>query len=325
LKTIAGQRRFTLPTAPVIIGADELECVRRFRAMNTDVVVRVLDPLHVPILHSVEALFHDIERRFSRFSPDSELSRMNEAAGAPVSISSEMASVLASARRLHRATNGIFNPCVLQALEAAGYDRSFERVAPFGRAADAPLRQARSFTETTLHAARRSFEAPAGVRIDLGGIGKGYAVDMASRLLDLVPTFIIDAGGDIFAKGGGPDGGGWLASVAAPSDVNVDLTLVRLRDQAIATSSVATRAWVRGSRRFHHIIDPRTGAPAETDVVSASVIARRAVEADVFAKTAVILGSFEGIEFLAGRGVDGYLVLDDGTSVETPGWPSISE
>lgn len=169
-----------------------------------------------------------------------------------------------------------------------------------------------------------TIRAPAGMRIDLGGIGKGYTVDAASRRLEPLRNFVVNAGGDIFASGSGPDGDGWLVATTDPTSASRNISLVRLYDEAIATSTTATRRWWRGGRQQHHLIDPRTRRPAESGVLSATVTARSATEADVFAKTAFLLGPAQGARFLRGQGSAGLFVLESGEVVPTNNWTGIS-
>lgn len=294
---------------------------RAFRAMNTGVHLVAADWQAGPRLAQAERLFHAIEARFSRFRTDSELSQMNAAAGSWFNASSEMLGLLSTARRYHEISGGIFEPAILTTLEQAGYDRSFEQVAREAEAASMSHRhQGHSIAAVEIDGARQRVRLPRGVRIDLGGIGKGYAVDSAARMLADLGPFLIDAGGDIFAAGSGLDGNGWYIGIADPAGAEQDLALVRLRDQAIATSATTSRRWRRGDRWLHHLIDPRDDAPAATGITSVSVIKTSATAADVFAKTALILGSNKGREFLIRQACAAIIVLDTGVTISTPGW-----
>jgi thiamine biosynthesis lipoprotein len=214
----------------------------------------------------------------------------------------------------------VFDPGVLPALEAAGYDRSFEGVAAESDEAQAGRAPSRSIGEMTLDREGRSVATPAGLRLDLGGIGKGYAVDRAAQILAPAGDFLIDAGGDVFASGDGPDGDGWLVAVAGPARDSDDVALLRLRDEALATSTTAVRRWRRGGRWLNHLIDPRTGEAADGGVVSASVIAGTAVEAETLAKAALLMGREDGPRFLERQARAGLLALDDGTLLTTMRW-----
>jgi thiamine biosynthesis lipoprotein len=300
----------------------ELKVVHRFRAMNTTIELNAMDPAAAPHLAAVERSFHEIEARCSRFREASELSRFNARTASRIAVSPDMAELLALAQRFHATTGGVFEPAVLPQLEAAGYDRSFEQVERESAAEPDPhtTPQRWSIADVRIDAEGVA-EAPAGLRIDLGGIGKGFAVDRAARMLAPVRNALVNAGGDMAAIGHGSDGDGWVASVDDPFEPGRPLSLLRLHDEALATSSRAARWWRRGDAVLHHIIDPRTGAPARNDIVSVTVVAPAAVQADVFAKCALILGRERGIEFLEKQGVAGMLVFADRSSATTARWP----
>lgn len=317
-----------MPTQPAMTPTpDRLEVnllgQRQFRAMNTTVDLYTRDLEDVAELVAAEELFHAMELRLSRFIPESELCLLNDRAGQEVAVSSVMLDILEQAMRLHRVTHGAFEPAILPHLEAAGYDRSFEKLEwesnGFGRGVVPPERL--SIWQVKLDQGRSTVRAPAGLRIDLGGIGKGYTVDAAARLLAHVGNFVVNAGGDLFASGCGPDGDGWLVAVTDPTVAGKIVSLVRLYDQALATSTTAARRWMRDGRLQHHLIDPRTSQPAQSGVLSASVIARSATEADVFAKTAFLMGATLGLRFLENEGAAGLLVLEDGAIATTANWP----
>ena len=295
---------------------------RRFRAMNTDIQVFTKDSCRSDMLRRAERIFHDLESRLSRFLADSELSVLNSQSGAEVAVSPELLRVLEIAREFCHTTGGVFDPAVLPYLEAAGYDRSFELIpAHSPDCMPGPIpRAVGSIAEVRLDSRRRTVRAPRGVRLDLGGVGKGYAVDKAAAGMAEVNDFLIDAGGDIFASGSGPDDRGWLVSVANPLDDEEDIALLRLHNQALATSTVAVRYWMKGGRTFNHLIDKRTGRPIDNDIVSVSVVAPSAVAADVLAKTAVMLGYDEGSSMLESQRVEGLFVFADYSRHYTAGW-----
>jgi thiamine biosynthesis lipoprotein len=299
---------------------------RRFRAMNTDVRIVAVDWRRTEMMAAAEEVFHELEAQFSRFRPDSELSSFNARSEARVEVSTRMMQLVDLALYFSRRTHGMFDPAVLPALEAAGYDRSFERVVrddPHAPTAGDAGGNGFSIAQVRLDRRDCTLTAPVGLRIDFGGIGKGYAVDVASERLSGTRDFLVDAGGDIFASGNGPDGNSWRIGIADPAS-DTDLDIVVLQDQAIATSTTAKRRWKRGGRWHSHIIDPRTGASTGSEVVSASVIAETATEADVYAKCALMLGPDEGRRFLETNGAQGLLVLDKGGVIRTAGWPGIA-
>lgn len=282
----------------------------RFFAMGTTVAVitpGVAPDREAELTRRVARLFEEQEVVFSRFRPGSELSRLNRSVG-PTSVSAALFDALSRAAQHHAATRGVFDAALGRCLAAAGYDRSFTPLAlDSDRPAAAPPRATRAWR---LDPATRRVEIEPGVALDLGGIVKGLTVD---RALDLLPaTAAVDAGGDAALRGDGPDGDGWWIDVEDPRDATRVLLTLRLRGGAIATSASNRRTWRRGGARMHHLIDPRTGAPARTDLAQATVVAPTAERADVLAKVAFILGSEEGAAFLRRAGAGGVLVNRDG-------------
>jgi thiamine biosynthesis lipoprotein len=301
----------------------------RFRAMNTDVVAWLwAEPGLAAIwLPEVESFFGEVEAELSRFRPDSGLSRLNASAGeGPQPVSAMLSAVLRMALEMRVSTDGIFDPTVLPALKAAGYDRSFELVrarrdeaagsgsqATTGRAEVAR----RDVASVLLNTSQRTVELPVGVQIDLGGIAKGWTVDRAVGLLGAWGAALVDAGGDIRATAA-PGGEPWPVAIEDPFHPDTDVVVVRLNDEAIATSSTLRRNWQIGGRQMHHLIDPRTGRPGESELVSASVVAPTTVRAEVAAKVALILGRDEGRAFIEKSGLDALFVDRDGR-LETVG------
>jgi thiamine biosynthesis lipoprotein len=299
-------------------------CEHRFRAMNTDIRIFAM-AAEAEATRAFCAAAEDatlaFEARFSRFLPDSELSALNAADGVPVRVSAGMFALLECCLAMHKRTAGVFNPSVLAALEAAGYDRSFERVDPIDRAPAVPSTPALPFDRIALDAATREVRLPGGMRLDLGGIGKGYAVEEAMALLAPARNVLVDAGGDIAAQGDGPDGDGWIVAVADPWDAAADIATVRLHGEAIATSTIMRRRWLRGAEVRHHIIDPRAGTSAKSGLAQVSVIAPSAIEADVFAKCALILGERKGAWLIEATGCAALFVREDGRPAATSRWP----
>jgi thiamine biosynthesis lipoprotein len=264
-----------------------------FRSMGTDVTVaapslRSRDRERLAV--DVADVFARNEWRYSRFLADSELSSLNRVVG-PAVVSPEMFEVLRSALRFHDLTGGIFDPTVGAALEALGYDRSFEP--GLLDRTNAPVSVPRRYCiEIRLDEATGTVAKPRDVKIDLGGIVKGRTVDDAATLLPA--NGAIDAGGDVVLRGGGPSGSGWRVDVEDPRDPRRVLLRLVLRDRAIATSGVNRRRWKVGGEVAHHLIDPRTGRSARTDLVQVTVVADRAERAEVLAKAALVLGAERG-------------------------------
>ncbi len=279
-----------------------------FRSMNTDVAVTASGDERA-IARRVEATFAESERRFSRFREDSELSALNRADG-PLVVSPRLFDLLWRARRYVELTDGLFDPTVGGLLSALGYDRSF---APGALDRSQPARPppAARFVDVVLERETRTVRRPQHVQIDLGGFAKGYTVDRAAAQLG--ESGSIDAGGDAVTRGSAPDGDEWLVDIEDPRDPRGTIATLALANAAVATSAPNRRRWRAGADFAHHLIDPRTGRPSTADLLQATVLAPSAEVADVFAKTAFLLGARAGYRFLERQpGVGGVLVPANG-------------
>ena len=263
------------------------------------------------------------EARWSRFRPTSELCRLNDAAGAPVVVSPGTFSLIARAVDAWRDTGGRYDPTVLAALEAAGYDRDFDAVARAGDEAAGDHPVVPGCGDVELDSLVSAVRLPVGVALDLGGIGKGAAADeVSAALLDAgvpgVTGVLVNMGGDLRARGAAPQPHGWVVDVDDPLETG-RTGLLAFAEGAIATSTKLRRAWTRGDRTLHHLIDPRTGEPAESGLASVTVVAGEAWRAEVLAKAAFVAGVDDGRTLIEASGATGLLVTDDGQVLELDG------
>jgi FAD:protein FMN transferase len=279
-----------------------------FRAMGTECTIsataRGAERRHARrALAAGRAEVEACERALSRFNPASDLSRLNRAAGDWVDVDPRLAVALRLALRGRAATNGRFDPSILPALVAAGYDRTYEELE------ERPARTALGWRagagiEVAADADRARVER--GAAVDLGGIGKGFA---AARVLvamrdawDLLHGALVDLGGDIAACGSPPDRGDWRIAVTDPRRAGSVLGTVHLAEGGIATSGRHARRFGPG-RALHHLIDPTTGAPAVAGPLSVTVVARDAAWAEMHA-TALAVSSLEQARAHVARGSD---------------------
>jgi thiamine biosynthesis lipoprotein len=312
-----------------------------FKAMNTKVQTWLYSQSDSAVLLDVQRLFGSFEKRLSRFDPQSELSRLNAATGEAFQASPILLDALEVALMAAEASGGLYDPTVLAALESAGYDRSFEHIeqvtplslvsARNGFAAAptwldiAPYRSY-TFRSVGLNRARREIYKPAGLRLDLGGMGKGWTVDRAADMLYGLGPFLINAGGDIFAYHSPPGQKGWVIDLVHPLNPEASMAKLLLHHRALATSTIARRRWQRQGQSMHHLIDPRTGQPAQTDALSVSVVADRTVTAEIYAKVALILGAEAGLTYLQGlSNIEGLIFTADSRILFTSGLAPLLE
>lgn len=271
--------------------------VHRFRSMGCEIIVAGATAERLPALRR---LFERREQMFSRFLPGSELSRVNKGLGRPTLVSAEFAEMLVVALDAAAQTEGLVDPTLGRALEAAGYDRDFAALGddarPAGPAAPSALRH--------LRLRGRVLELPAGVKLDLNGVVKAQTVDDALALLD--GEGFVSAGGDLAARG--------ELSVALPRGETVELG-----DGALATSGSDRRRWRRAGVLQHHLIDPRSGLPGRSPWQLVTVCARTCLGADIAAKAAFLLGH-EGPAWLDRHGLPGRFCVGPGAAVVNESW-----
>lgn len=289
--------------------------IHRFRSMGTDVVV-VLPVGRESIAESVERLFHEWDRRFSRFRPDSELTALNRAAGTPFSVSRPMFEAVSTAIAAAQATDGRFDPLLAGRMVELGYDRTFDEL-PHGRSAS-PLRpwHAGEWRDIRLDEAARTVTLPPGSGLDLGGLAKGMAVDAAIDGLTAAGAAFaaVNAGGDLAVLGTPPGEQPWDVALDGVDDP------VSLTPGALATSSILRRRWrVDGAPR-HHLLDPRTGLPVDNDLAQVSVAARTCAQAEVAAKAVLLMGATAGTDFVERRGLSALLVTRAGSTLRVGSW-----
>ena len=274
---------------------------RRFRAMGTEIELLVEADEATSALAAAEEEFHRLEALLSRFKDDSELSRLNTegslAAGPDLLRVVELA--LAAGAR----TGGRFDIRVHEALVAAGYDRSFELVPaddattarpPVRRSGGVDIRGGVIFLDE-------------GIRLDLGGIGKGYACERAAEILGTAGPCLVNAGGDIATRAGA-----WSVAVETATE---PLTVELSGGSALATSGRDLRRWRRAGRELHHLIDPATGLPSLSDLLRVTAVDRDAVDAEVTAKALFLAGADAARDEADRLGLPAVLVTADGRTI----------
>ncbi len=260
--------------------------------------------------------FTEVDERLSRFKPESELSRLNRAAGQWFRASELLFSCVEQALEAARSTGGLFDPTLLRAIETLGYDRDFAEIARREAPAHPAPDPARSSTCATggwraiaLDRTQRRIRLPVGAGLDLGGIAKGWAADLAfARYCDAFPGALINLGGDLRLHGGPQPGQAWSVGIRDPRDELLPgepryAAVITFSRGGLATSGSLSRWWLRGGQRQHHLLDPRTGQPmrlwiaGEEDaednarlIATATALAPTATQAEIAAKVALLHG-----------------------------------
>lgn len=292
-----------------------------FPALGSTVVVGCTDPRQLrDIVTRVRGAIDDVDRALSRFRADSELAQLEHARGRSWLASPLFVEALDLACRSAEATDGWFDPTVRDAVEAAGYDRDIRLVERDGPGpARRPL-AAGQWRRIHYDQRTRLVIVPPGVRLDFGGIGKGYAVDLALRRAATDGLGVIVAAGGDIGVNGPPPGDGWPCDVAVAPDGPAETTVL-LRSGALATSGLGRRQWRRGGHDLHHLIDPRTGRPAESPWQVVSVAAKDCALAEVAAKVAWLRGT-DGPAWIASLGLTARFSGRDGDAQTVGRWPT---
>jgi thiamine biosynthesis lipoprotein len=285
-----------------------------FRAMGCRMTAAFDSDRRAAALAEVPVWFEAWEQTFSRFRADSELSQINQRAGQWMRVSAAMWEVTHLALIAAEWSDGLFSPTILRALEAAGYDRTFDAITASARPITSqPDGQWQAIQRQSL---KRSICLPPDVRLDLSGIVKGWAADRAAKKLGVHGPALIDAGGDIAVSGPRSDGSPWPIGVLNPFQPDRPFETLKIDRCGVATSGKDYRRWLRDGKWQHHLIDPRTGLPAQTDVLSATVIAPTAYEAEIAAKVIAITGSEHGLTWLEDQpDYAAIIVREDGQAI----------
>ena len=265
------------------------------------------------------------ERVLSRFLPESDLSRLNRACGRWTVVDARLLAALRVALHFRNETNGAFDPTILPALVAAGYDRSFEQLDGRG-ATGTGSSPAAALVELDAATSRARLEP--GAAVDLGGLGKGLA---ASRAIGAMreawaelPGALVDLGGDISVWGATPEGGPWRLTVADPRAPGHDLGTLEIDGGAVATSGRDQRRFGPGGK-LHHLIDPATGAPARSGPLAVTVVGSEGAEVEAYSTALAITPVCEAARCLSTRQfLSALLVPDEGPPVVVGDLPLVT-
>jgi thiamine biosynthesis lipoprotein len=295
-------------------------------AMGSVATVTVVTTSPARAALAIEAAFAVFERvdwSMNEWRADSPLSALNAAAGRGwVALPGDLCEVLAIAKAGAERTSGAFDPTWAALSDLWRFDGAGPASPPSDEAVAArcPLVDHRGLVLRPRGPACEARLARAGMRVGLGGLAKGYALDVAARVLRGLGErdFLLQAGGDLYA-GGTRAGAPWTVAVRAPRGGPLDrIAEVSVSDAAFSTSGDYEHAYVAGGRRYHHLLDPRTCRPAER-IRAVSVLARSAVEAEIAGKALFVAGDELALREAARLGVEALVVTADGATLVTPG------
>jgi thiamine biosynthesis lipoprotein len=287
----------------------------RFRAMGSDAHVIVVGG-NPGLIDDARQRIAELEGRWSRFIDSSEVCEINRHAGDDVTVSPDTAMLVTRAIEAWRLTGGGFDPTLLGAVLRAGYDVSFEQIAS---ARPTPTSDLLAGC-TDIEVRGSTVRLPSGTGFDPGGIGKGLATDLV--LADLVAAgaegVCVNLGGDLRVSGPNPDGEAWTIALEHPL-CEEPVAMIGLHAGAIATSTTLKRRWELDGVDRHHLIDPATGEPSDTDLVLCTAIAGEAWIAEVMAKAVLLRGADRAFD-IVDDSMDALTIDRDGVVRMTPGF-----
>jgi thiamine biosynthesis lipoprotein len=261
-----------------------------------------------------------VEGLMSRRIPGSDVSKINESAGIKaVDVSSESLRVIRRAEEISKASEGYFDISIGALLDLWGFEDNGGRLPAKGEVSKA----LQSVGYRAIHVDERASTVELkekGMRIDLGGIAKGYAVDRAYELLTArgYGNMIVNAGGDM-RVGGKKLNGPWVIGIQDPRDRSRMLATFDTGDTSVATSGDYERYFVKDGKRYHHLLNPFTGFPAR-ECRSVTILAEDALSADALATAVFVMGPKEGLRLIeAMEGVEGLIVPADGKIIQSEG------
>jgi thiamine biosynthesis lipoprotein len=303
----------------------QTRCEARLEVMGTIAHVIAIGDAGTDLVEHACVYLRDLEARWSRFDPSSEISQLNASEGIPLVVSAPTVALIQLGIEGWRITDGRFDPTVLGDVTRCGYDRSYCDITDeTARCASSSLR--RGCSDIEVDSTAGIVRLPVGVGVDPGGIGKGLAADLAvdELLASGASGACVNVGGDLRVTGTSP-GDGWVIEVSCPRCNNSPSESVRLVDGAIATSGSMYRSWIRDGERKHHLIDPRTGEPIDNDIATVSVAAARGWQADLLTKAIFVAGVVGGLELAEELDAAALVVTDNGVRHANSRWCDLAE
>lgn len=259
------------------------------------------------------------EYMLSRTIDTSDVSRINGAKGKTVTVDPETWEILRRAKEISAMTDGAFSVTIapvtalwtFTGVETNTIPTDEKRMAVLPLVDDQKIQLGEGYTVTL----------PAGMQIDLGGIAKGYIADKVAELIrNTGCAGLISLGGNVYTVGRKPDGSKFSVGVRDPESTSGYLGVIYTGDGTVVTSGTYERGFNFGGVRYHHILDPKTGWPSQSDLVSATFVMESSMTADALATACIVIGSEKSLELAKSLGLDALFIRKDGTVLFTPGF-----
>lgn len=260
------------------------------------------------------------EALLSKTVEGSDVWRINHADGQPVQVSEETWQILQSAKHFYEISDGAFSITLAPVIALWGFTDGSERM---------PTDEERLTALALVDDSQLKLEGdrmvslPAGMSIDLGGIAKGYIADKIAEMSEgNVSGAVLNFGGNVYVVGLKPDGSEYRIGIRDPQGTENDSkAILTVHDTSVVTSGIYERYFIKDGVWYHHILDPKTGMPAENELMSATIVSKSSMEADAMATICIVLGAERAQEILKAQGFDAVLLTKDNQSIVTDAFP----
>ncbi len=259
------------------------------------------------------------EQLLSKTISTSDVSRINAAKGQPVAVDPETWEILRRAKEISKLTGGAFSVTIAPVTALWTFTGTVTNVIPTDETRLAALSLVDD--QKIVLGENNTVTLPAGMQIDLGGIAKGYIADQVAKLIEeKAYAGIISLGGNVYTVGRKPDGSRFGVAITNPDKTSLAKANIYTESCTVVTSGTYERGFNFGGVRYHHILDPQTGMPARSDLVSATFVMDSSMTADALATACIVIGSEKALELAKSQGVDAMLIRDDGSVLFTDGF-----
>lgn len=259
------------------------------------------------------------ENLLSKTIEGSDVSRINASGGKPVQVDPETYAILKEAKEISRLTGGAFSVTIAPITALWSFTGTASNSVPTDetRLNLLPLVD----DQQIVLGEDGTVTLPAGMQIDLGGIAKGYIADKVAAIIrEKATAGIISLGGNVYTVGQKPDGSRFSVAITDPLQPSASKSIIYTQDCTVVTSGTYERGFNFGGVRYHHILDPKTGWPSQSDLVSATFVMASSMEADALATACIVMGSEKALALAEGRGVDALFIRADGSIITTEGF-----
>ena len=271
------------------------------------------------LMEEIWAACSRYENLLSKTVEGSDVSRINAAGGKTVTVDPETWEILRRAKEISALTGGAFSITIAPVTALWSFTGVTTNTVP----TDAARLQAVTLVDDqqiTL-GENNTVTLPAGMQIDLGGIAKGYIADKVAALIrEKAYAGIVNLGGNVYTVGRKPDGSRFSVGVTNPEATYTYKAIIYTEDCTVVTSGTYERGFDFGGVRYHHILDPETGWPAQSDLVSATFVMDSSMTADALATACIVIGSDRALELATAQGLDAMFIKKDGSTLFTEGF-----